>query len=318
MRPRVPAFALLLLSAGAAPMLAGEPEAAARAAAIEPAARRGHRFACADYTQGRVFVVGEDGHATWETDAPSANDLWVLSGGNLLFTTGHGVTEMTPDKKVVFRYESESDIFACQRLADGKTLVGESSTGRLLEVDADGHVAKTVSLLPEGVRGDHAFMRNARRLANGHYLVALYRDQLVREYDADGAVVWEGKAPGGAHSVARLPDGHTLVSTGDRDHREPALYEFDAGGQVVWTVSNEDLPDRPFRFLGGFHRLTNGNTVVSNWLGHGQIGRAPLLLEITPDKKVVWRFEDHALLRTASTVIVLDAPADAVLGQVLH
>jgi hypothetical protein len=278
--------------------------AAVAAGGRAPAAT--HRFACADYTQGKVFLVGEDGEPVWEHDAPNSNDLSVLPDGNLLFTTGHGVLEVTPKDEVVFRYASESEIYACQRLADGNTLVGESSTGRLLEVDPKGGIVKTLPLLAPGQEGGHAYMRNARKLDNGHYLVALFRDQVVREYDASGRVVWEAAAPGGAHSVERLADGHTLVTTGDRGHQEPRLLELDADGAVVWQVSNDDLPDRPFRFLCGFHRQANGNVVVSNWLGHGELGKAPLLLEITRSKQVVWTYERHDRLRTASSVVVLD------------
>jgi outer membrane protein assembly factor BamB len=266
------------------------------------------RFVCADYTQGKVFLIGPDGEPVWEREAPNSNDLAVLPNGNVLFTTGHGVRETTPDGVVVFRYDSDHEVYGCQRLPDGNTLVGDSTAGRLLEVDPHGTAVKSLSLLAPGEEGGHAYMRNARKLASGHYLVALFRDQRVREYDGAGKVVWEAPAPGGAHSVERLPDGHTLVTTGDRGQREPRLMELDAGGAVVWQVSNEDLPGRPLRFLCGFHRLANGNIVVANWLGHGQEGKAPLLLEISPKKEVVWSYARHDRLRTASSVFVLDAP----------
>ena len=48
-----------------------------------------HRFVCTDYTQGKVFVVAENGQAEWSYDAPDANDIWLLPNGNLLFDTGH-------------------------------------------------------------------------------------------------------------------------------------------------------------------------------------------------------------------------------------
>ena len=107
-------------------------------------------FAVCDYTQGKVFLIGADGQPTWSYDAPDTNDLWVLPGGDLLFTTGHGVVEVTRAKRVVFRYDSSEEIYACQRLPNGNTFVGECSSGRLLEVDPAGKVVKEVRLLPEG------------------------------------------------------------------------------------------------------------------------------------------------------------------------
>ena len=37
-----------------------------------------HRFAAADYVQGKVFIVAADGKVEWEHPAPSCNDLWAL------------------------------------------------------------------------------------------------------------------------------------------------------------------------------------------------------------------------------------------------
>lgn len=297
-------------------MLAGLWAAAAEVAPAPASYVAGKWFACTDYSQGKVFLVGPDGAVRWQTASPSCNDLWVLGNGNLLFNTGHGVREVTRAGATVFEYTSPSEIYACQRLADGHTFVGECSSGRLLEVAADGSVAKEVRLLPQGQDAGHVFMRNARRLADGHFLVAHYGAEVVREYDADGKQVWEAKAPGGAHSVVRLPNGNTVMATGDL-RQDPRLIEVDAAGTVVWEVSNRDLPGAPLRFLSGFHRLPNGNTLISNWLGHGNRGKAPHLLEVAPQKAVVWTYENHTDFHTISSVLVLDengnAPAEAAL-----
>jgi hypothetical protein len=34
-----------------------------------------HRFACADYVQGKAFIVAADGKVEWEYPAPNCNDL---------------------------------------------------------------------------------------------------------------------------------------------------------------------------------------------------------------------------------------------------
>ena len=66
-----------------------------------------HRFACADYSQGKIFIVNEDGKVEWEYPARNCNDLWVLPNGNLLFNTGFGVKEVTREKRIVFDYQSD-------------------------------------------------------------------------------------------------------------------------------------------------------------------------------------------------------------------
>jgi hypothetical protein len=278
----------------------------------------GHRFACADYTQGKVFVVDEAGQVEWSYDAPNANDIWVLASGNLLFNTGHGVKEVTRGRHVVFDYESSSEIYACQRLPNGDTFIGESNAGRLVEVDPAGRIVHQVRLLPEGQDGGSAYMRNARRLANGNYLVAHYGLQVVREYDPGGKVVWQVAAPGGPHSVVRLPDGNTLISSADRDGAPARVFEAAPDGRTVWEVRDGELPGIGLKFMAGLHRLPNGNTVMSNWLGHGQFGKAPHLIEVTRDKRVVWTFADHAAMRTISSVEILDAAGGPLAGAILH
>ena len=292
----------------------GLPTAHAADATPPPPPRPGHRFACTDYTQGKVFIVSPDGKVEWEYDAPSCNDLWVLPNGNLLFNTGHGVREVTRDKRVVFDYQSSSEIYACQRLPDGNTFIGECNAGRLLHVDPSARIVKEIRLLPAGQDGGHAYMRNARWLANGHYLVCHYGDHVVREYDPAGQTVRDIPARGGPHSAIRLPNGHTLIACGDGPGGS-RVFEVNAAGTPVWEVARDELPGISLKFMAGLHRLSNGHTVMSNWLGHGQLGKAPHLIEVTPAKEVVWTFADHQTMRTVSSVQVLDEPR---LGPLLH
>lgn len=90
-----------------------------------------------------------------------------------------------------------------------------------------GKIVSEVCILPEGVSdGTFAFMRNARKLDNGNYLVAHYGGEYVKEYDSKGEVVWQAQVPGGPHSVIRLPNGHTLVAVADKT-QNPRIVELD-------------------------------------------------------------------------------------------
>jgi hypothetical protein len=57
---------------------------------------------------------------------------------------------------------------------------------------------------------------------------------------------------------------------------------------------------------------------MCNWVGHGQFGKAPHLIEVTPDKKVVWAFADHRAVKAIASVQLLDVPGDAIKGEILH
>ena len=277
----------------------------------------GHPFICTDYTGGKVFVFSREGRVQWEWPATNCNDVWVLPNGNFLFDTGHGVQEVTRAKEEVFNYQSKSAVYACQRLSNGNTFVGECNAARLLEVNPAGAVVKEVNLLPDGADGGSAYMRNARCLPNGNYLVAHYDANVVKEYDPQGKVLREIPALGHPHSVCRLANGNTIISCGDAKGGS-RIFEVDPRGKTVWQAQGDELPGVHLVFIAGFQRLPNGNTVFANWLGHGQFGKAPQLIEVTPDKKVVWTFSDTNTLRTISSVQLLDVPGDVTRGEILH
>ena len=278
---------------------------------------KGHHFAATDYSGQKVLLVSPEGHVEWEYATGHCNDLWVLPNGNLLFNTGKGVQEVTREKEVVFDYQSESEVYACQRLPNGNTFIGECNSGRLLEVDPSLKIISEVRLLPKGKDGGHAYIRNARKLPNGNYLVAHYADEVVREYDSHGNTLMEIAAPGGPHSVARLKNGNTLIACGDL-RKATMVFEADKTGNTVWKVAHDELPGISLKFMTGFHRLPNGNTVMSNWVGHGAFGEAPHIIEVTPAKEVVWTFQDHKTMKTVSSVQILDVAGDPINNEVQH
>jgi len=276
-----------------------------------------HSFVCTDYTQGKVFIISEKGKEEWEYPAENCNDIWMLPSGNLLFNTGKGVKEVTRQKKVIFSYESQSEIYACQRLPDGNTFIGECNSGRLLEVSPDGRIVKEIKLLADGTNGGHFYMRNARKLANGNYLVAHYGLDKVCEYDSTGKMILEIPITGGPHSVIRLPEGNTLIACSDHNGN-PRVVEVDSKGLIVWQLSKNELPGIELKFMTGMQRLPNGNLLLTNWLGHNQFGKAPHAFEITRGKKVVWVYNDFTILKTMSSIQLLDLNADSSFYNILH
>jgi outer membrane protein assembly factor BamB len=137
------------------------------------------------------------------------------------------------------------------------------------------------------------------------------------EFDKHGKLVREIPAAGGPHSAIRLAHGNTLIACGDGAGGS-RVFEVDPTGKTVWEIKNGDLPGIPFYFMTGLQRLPNGNTLISNWLGHGHLGQAPHLIEVTPAKQVVWTYADHQLFKTVSSVQWLDAKGDAAQGGIAH
>lgn len=276
-----------------------------------------HSFVCTDYTQGKVFIISDTGTKEWEYPAENCNDIWVLQNGNLLFNTGKGVKEVTREKKIIFSYESNSEIYACQRLPNGNTFIGECNAGRLLEVSPAGKIVKEIKLLPDGIDGGHSYMRNARKLKNGNYLVAHYGLNKVCEYDSLGKILMEIPVKGGPHSVIRLPGGNTLIACSDHNG-EPRVVETDKSGKIIWQLTKNELPGIELKFMTGMQYLPDGNLLLTNWLGHDQFGKAPHAFEITHDKKVVWVYNDFTILRTMSSIQLLDMNPDSTTFNLMH
>ena len=266
------------------------------------------RFVCTDYSGERVLVYDSD-KLVWEHPAPLSNDVWPLDNGNILFTAGKAVLEMTLEGDTVFHYASPtSHIFACQRLVNGNTFVGECESGRILEIAPDGKIVYELCILPEGEQPRKSYIRNARRLPNGHFLVAHYGGKRAVEYDREGKVVWEVAVSGGAHSVVRLPNGNTLIAVADAD-KNPRIMEVDPRRNTVWQLSNDDFPaERPFKFLTGMQYLPERDALlITNWQGHGTYEHHPHMMMVDrSSKKILWSMGDRDGIKTLSSVCVMD------------
>jgi len=285
------------------------------ALALAHSAFAGPRFLNCDYNGGHVSIVAADGSIEWQVDAKNPQDCWLLPNGNVLFAYLNGAKEMTKDKQVVWEYKAPEKIecHAAQPLPNGNVLVVEGGTSRIIEVDRKGEIAKEIKLTTTTDKMHNQF-RGTRKTAEGHYLVCFKGEGKVVELDGGGKVLREVKVPGDPHEVVRLMNKNWLITCGDA-HK---VVEVDPSDKVVWELNENDLPGNPLRLMAGCQRLPNGNTLFCVYLGHGHIGEQPMVLEVTPDKKVVWEFADHAHFKTINQVQSLDVPGDVTKGEILR
>lgn len=278
----------------------------------EPVLTLNKAIACTDYGGNKVCLVDKTGKITWQMRAKLPQDVWVLPNGNILFTHLRGVKEVTRDKKVVWEFTAPAgnEIHACQPLPDDKVMIAESGPMRIIEVDRAGKITKEVKLTTK-CKGAHGQMRGARKTAKGTYLVGQYSDGVLREYDQTGKIVWEFRHKPTFGGI-RLPNGNTLVSTGD-GHR---IVEVDKDGKIVWEIKEKDLPGNPLRFTTGMQRLPNGNTLVCNWGGHGHVRAQPQIFEVTRDKKVVGVINDWKQFSTITSVFVMGLSGEATKFEI--
>jgi hypothetical protein len=278
--------------------------------AADPPRHPGHRVLAQD--KGHVAIVGTDGKVEWEVECKyNSHDIHLLPNGNfLLHTAAATVTEMTPKKEVVWKYEARPkegykgrvEVHAFQRLADGNTMVAESGNKRIVEVDKDGKIVKEIALKVDKPN-PHTDTRMVRKLDTGNYLVCHEADGCVREYDSKGKVVWEYKldlggrpaAPGhgpeghgtSVYGAIRLANGNTVIAGGNNNR----VLKVNKDGKIVWSIDQKELDGITLAWVTTLHVLPNGNLIVGNC--HAGPDN-PQLFEVTHEKKVVWKFKDFA------------------------
>jgi hypothetical protein len=253
----------------------------------------------------RIIEVSSGGKVTWEHKPPSLCVMaQALPNGHVVYAYGGkptGAREVDREHKTVWKYESRCpQTLGCERLPNGNTLIGEQGPCRAVEVSPAGDVVSAVTL-PTTEKAYHQQLRMLHRLADGNVLAAIEAEGAAREVDPAGKVVWEVKGLANVFEALRLANGNTLVACGTQKR----VIEVSPAGKVVWELTAGDVPEANLTWVTSLQVLKNGNYLIGNFL-RGQEGKGAHALEVTREKKIVWTFADHALVKAATMVRALD------------
>ncbi len=212
----------------------------------------------------KLAQVNAKGEITWEMRFGGIHDIHLLKGGNIL-TTRNFKRLVEIDQKsgqVVWSYDASKN---------------NGNEGRAMEI--------------------HAF----QPLKNDTFMIAESGPARIIEIDRDGKLLKEVKLKVGnphPHRDTRLArkiaNGNYLVS----HEGDGVIREYDGtDGSVVWEYSvplfgkdragghgPEAFGNQAFSVL----RLKNGNTLIGTGNGHS-------VLEVTPDKEIVWELHQNGL-----------------------
>jgi hypothetical protein len=321
---------LSLFTAGAVPAMASqeEPAPCGYPEAFMPVNLPGKGL-----SQHPMLYVGEncntmyivkDGKKIWTYatgSGPEYDDIWMLSNGNILFTRMKYVALITPDKKVLWKYDCSphTEVHACQPIGLDKVMfVVNGLPPKLMIVNIKTGKVEVEHELPydqpPNPNDIHPQFRRARITTKGNYLVSFLHMNYVVEYDKDFKEVWKYNILS-PWAAIRLKNGNTLIT----DEKESLTREVNSKSETVWEFNcNTDLPAE-YKFISAPQsctRLINGNTIFCS---RGQKGVGPQLIEVTPEKKIVWILQDWKNIGDATAVQVLDDPGiPEIPGQSEH
>ena len=212
---------------------------------------------------GKLAIVDKKGDIEWEMPWGGIHDIHVLENGNIMVQQGmRKVVEIdTKTKKIVWEYDAPN---------------------------MNGNKGKKVEV--------HAF----QPLANGNIMIAESGPGRFIEIDRDGKLIkavpmkLNHPHPHKDTRLARqLDNGHYLAS----HEGDGFIREYDPSGKVVWEYEVPLFGKKP---AGGHGpgswgnktfscvRLPNGNTLIATGNGHS-------VLEVTPEKEVVWQVGQNDL-----------------------
>ena len=225
--------------------------------------RPAHRLLAADSSQNRIAIIDEAGTTEWEMKIGPLHDLHMLPNGNVLLQTNwtHLVEIDPKTNQTVWEYDSAKQ---------------GGNEGKRIEV--------------------HAF----QRLENGNTMIAESGVGRIIEVNAQGDIVHLTKlqvANPHPHRdtrlVRKLPSGNYLVC----QESDGLVREYSLAGQIVWEYNVPMFGREPTDGHGpeafgnqcfSALRLASGNTLIATGNGHG-------VLEVTPEKEVVWKLEQREL-----------------------
>ncbi len=189
----------------------------------------GHRL-ISSYSKKFLVEYDAKGKEVWRVENLPGKPYSVqrLPNGNTLVPIyGSDILEIRPDKTIARRIRVPETVKWAQQLPNGRILVVLYNTGRIAELDDQGHILWQV--------GGMGNPYSVERLANGNNLVANRRNNKVVEVDREGEIVWSYDAKPSLYRAERLPDGNTLIVS------SAGAVEVDSSGEIVWQKNENGL-----------------------------------------------------------------------------
>ena len=275
-------------------------------------------FFYAGEAKDRNMYIVRDGKIVWSyldsLGRGEISDAVLMTNGNILFAHQYAITLISPDKKVLWNYETPAgcETHTAQPIGkDRVVFVQNGDTAKVFVVNIRSGKTEKQFVLPVGnPKSVHGQFRHARLTSKGTLMVAHMDMGNICEYNSDGKLLNTINAPG-AWGVEPLKNGNILVSS-----HNGFVREFNPKGETVWEYQLNSTPGFEITSPQLAFRRANGNTIINNWEnqwnGKLDLNNLPIqAIEVTPDKKVVWALRSWtapANLGPSTTIQLLNEP----------
>ena len=217
------------------------------------------------------------------------DDATMLPNGNIVFAEMSGAGIITPDKKIIWKFDCPkgTETHSCEPIGkDSVLMVLNGNPAKVLIINTATNQIMHEIIIPTASTNTHGQFRHVRLTADNTIMVGLMKEGQVKEYDMNGKELWsvDAKSP---WSAMKLKNGNVMISGDGAGYTR----EVDHSGKIVWELTQADVPFKLYNTQTA-NRLDNGNTIICNWVGGDQKTAdwpgTVQAFEVTPDKKVVW------------------------------
>lgn len=245
----------------------------------------------------KIAIIDKDTKSPyWIFQIPNGgecNSVVYTKSGNIAFTFSKGVAMVNQDAKIMFEILAKSgeEIQSITEIKGGFLVGICGNPSRILELNKFGDIKKEITY-DLGIANPHSQHRQIKKTSRGTYIIPVTGAGKVLELDGTGKVIRDVKIKGVPFSVSELSNGNWLIPCGDAGYFVEVNPKT---GDVVKKVDSETIGGGiKLGFVAEVVRLKNGNTLVCNWLGHGGDSSQPILFELNPENKVIWRVENNS------------------------
>ena len=236
------------------------------------------------------------------------NSVAFASDGDILFSYRKGAKLITRSKDELWKIEAPDgcEMQTAMVLPNGNFLLAWcGSPAVILEVDPRGEILSKTEFDTQ-IEDSHSQFRQVIRNKDGNYVIPLLATSEICEVSIDGQLLRSIKIGGNPFSAAPLENGNYLIACGDAHCYKELNFRT---GEVVNTVTRDDIAGARLFFVAQLLPLANGNTYICNWQGHSHIDGSvsyPQLVEVNSEGEMVWSLNDNAAFGMISAISIID------------